>query len=372
MTVRSMTTRNRGARRRLVAAMLASACALVGVHTSASAQALYSISELPALPGGGCTPSAIDGTGNVVGSCGPSFGETAVVWRNGVIAGLGKLPSGHYSEAHAINANGLIVGEADTGNLLPQATLYRNGAWLNINPDGGSNIRAIGVSDTGVIVGDYAKGLSGNTAAWRGVIWTERATQPGRFDMVTLPIVPGGTSKSLSNYATASNNAVQVVGWVTSSVFGQLGAFWNNDAAHSVVTLSPLPGDWSSIAWGVNDLGETVGESHPPFHSRAVLWAADAAHTPIDLGLLPGDVDSTATAVNNVSQVIGTSTAADGTMHPFLWQNGQISEINSLLDASGAGWVVQQATALNALGRIVGVGLHNGQPAAFVMTPLGQ
>ena len=45
-------------------------------------------------------------------------------------------------------------------------------------------------------------------------------------------------------------------------------------------------------------------------------------------------------------------------------------ELQSLLDASGAGWTLTSATAINNRGQIVGTGLHNGQPRGFLMTPV--
>jgi probable HAF family extracellular repeat protein len=343
--------------------------AVLAITSVAHAQTSFTITDLGALPGtSGCAASAVDEQGTVVGECGGALGESAFVWSAGVMRDLGKLPRGNYSLAHAINGRGVIVGEGDTGDFRPHPTLYRNGKWLDIDATGG-NARAIFVSDGGAIVGDFTKGLSGNAASWSAVIWTERPAQPGRFDRVSLPPYPGGDAKVRMGYATGANNAVQVVGWVQSSLFGQMGAFWNNDASHTLSLLPPFPGDWTSIAWGVNEMGQAVGESHPPFHTRAVLWLDDAAHTPVDLGALAGDSDSSATAINAQGQVIGTSVSPSGVGRPFLWQTGQMTELGSLLDASGAGWTIQSATAINSLGQIVGTGLYQGQSRAFLMTP---
>ena len=78
-------------------------------------------------------------------------------------------------------------------------------------------------------------------------------------------------------------------------------------------------------------------------------------------------------------QVLGSSWASDpnswtvtGPVRAVIWQNGQISALESLLDVSGADWVVQQATAINDAGQIVGIGVKAGRPTAFVMTPLLQ
>ena len=156
------------------------------------------------------------------------------------------------------------------------------------------------------------------------------------------------------------------------TLFGQRGAFWDNDPNHTLSLLQPLPGDWTSLAFAVNDLGQAVGQSHPPSRTCAVLWLDDAEHTPVDLGTLPGDIDSTAQAINNQGQIVGVSTSATGTTRPFLWQNGQMLEVGSLLDASGVDWVITYVTAINNLGQMVGVGTYRGEPRTFLMTPAGR
>jgi hypothetical protein len=48
-----------------------------------------------------------------------------------------------------------------------------------------------------------------------------------------------------------------------------------------------------------------------------------------------------------------------------------VFDVQSLLDpASGNGWTITGVTSINNLGQIVGSGLHNGQSAAFLMTPV--
>jgi len=287
------------------------------------------------------------------------------IWKS-----LGKLPRANDSAAHAINGHGVAVGEGDTGDFRPDPTRYRNGRVVDI--DGNSaNARAIYINDDGVIVGNYLKGFSG-VRGWKPVIWTERRDKPGRFDRISLAPYPGGDANARYGYALGANQGLQVVGYVQNSLFGQRGAFWDNDAAHTLTLLQPPAGHWTSLALAVNDLGEAVGQSHPPFRTRAVLWLNDADHAPVELGALPGDVDSTATAINNDRQVVGLSTSASEVSRPFLWQNGRMLDVNTLLDAGESEWAIQSITAINNSGQMVGFGLYRERLRSFLLTPAGR
>jgi probable HAF family extracellular repeat protein len=357
----------------LAAALLA---AILSAPARSPAQALYEVTGLGAA---GVFPAAINDDGGVVGSYSPAAGAgpLAFVWRDGTLTGLGKLARGTYSQATAINAAGVIAGDGDTGDYRPQAWVTtRSGLSIFFRNNGG-NTHALFVGDGGWIGGYYTKSLSGNTASWRGAIWAADPKDPRKYRTTDLPAIPGRDSKYTSAIPWAFNRSGQAAGWAVNDVIGQHAAFWNNDAAHSVVDLGVFPGDWSSIARGMNNLGEVVGESHPPFGSRPVAWHAGAAHTPMELPLLPGDNYGTATAINDLGHVLGSSAASEpgtwnvGPGRPVIWRDGGVFELRSLLDgASGAGWTILSATALNNRGQIVGTGLHHGQPRAFLLTPL--
>jgi hypothetical protein len=78
--------------------------------------------------------------------------------------------------------------------------------------------------------------------------------------MTDLPAFPGNDPKFTSAIPFAFNQSGQAAGWAVNDIIGQQASFWNNDAAHSIVQLGAFPGDWSSIAWGMNDLGQVVGK----------------------------------------------------------------------------------------------------------------
>ena len=53
----------------------------------------------------------------------------------------------------------------------------------------------------------------------------------------------------------------------------------------------------------------------------------------------------------------------------FLHDGTTMFDLNTLLDASGAGWRLTCATAINARGAITGIGTVNGVSHAFLATP---
>jgi len=362
--------------------LFACTAAVLAAISSVSAQSRYAVTDLGTLPG--TTTSIARGLndrGDVVGSCsgGTSPNEVACVWRNGVLSNLGKLSGGNYSDANAINLSGVVVGDGDTGNWRPQSWVTTPNGLVNIFPNNGGNTHTVGINNSGAICGYYTKSLSGNTASWRGAIWTVDPKDPRKIRMTDLPALPGNDPKFTSAIPFAFNQSGQAAGWAVNDIIGQQASFWNNDAAHSIVQLGAFPGDWSSIAWGISDLGQVVGESHPPAGCRPVLWDNDAAHTPYELPLLPDDNYGTATAINSLGQILGwTATSAPNTsdvgpMHLVVWVDGNVFELESLLDpTSGADWSITSANAINNLGQIAGFGVHNGQTHAFLLTPIAQ
>src|SRR5690242_15398130 len=90
----------RGSPRMAVLATLA----CISLATAALAQPIYSVTDLGVLPG--CDASVAVGVndrGDVAGYCMNGGDQMAVVWRNGQVINLGKLPLGTYAAAVSIN-----------------------------------------------------------------------------------------------------------------------------------------------------------------------------------------------------------------------------------------------------------------------------
>lgn len=87
-----------------------------------------------------------------------------------------------------------------------------------------------------------------------------------------------------------------------------------------------------------------------------------------DIGSLGGDW-SRALDINDAGQVVGNARNAASQNRAFLWENGQMKDLNNLIPA-GSGWALVSAEAINQRGQIVGFGVINGQTHAFLLTPL--
>jgi probable HAF family extracellular repeat protein len=86
-----------------------------------------------------------------------------------------------------------------------------------------------------------------------------------------------------------------------------------------------------------------------------------------DLGTL-GGTTSVATAVNALGQVVGNSTIASGAKQPFFYAGGVMVNLNSVVP--GLSNINADKLYLNDAGQIAGTGTIGGQQHAFVLTPI--
>jgi hypothetical protein len=349
----------------------------LALSTSAAfAQPFYTITELP-VPAGyqSSVPYQINDQGYVVGDsvrAGDS-GETATVWKGGTVQILGRLDKGTYSIATAINSKGVTAGDGDDGDGRPLPWVISGGKLVNFFSNNGGNTHALAINDAGEIGGYYIKGFSGQ---WMGAIWKVNAKDPRKSTKIDLPVLPGGDPTTASSVPWAFNKSMQAAGYSANSTIGQRAAFWNNDATHSIVDLGVFEYDWSSIANGMNDIGQVVGSSHPPFGSRAILWHNDAAHSAFELPLLPGDNYGSAQLINNDSTIIGWSALSEpgtwnvGPSQLVIWIDGQVYDIQSVVQETTDGWHIDQITSINNLGQLAGLATRDGVLHAIVLNPL--
>jgi probable HAF family extracellular repeat protein len=141
------------------------------------------------------------------------------------------------------------------------------------------------------------------------------------------------------------------------------------DDPDTLVTLGVLPGfEDGSRAYGLNDLGQVVGQSYGGDRGSAVFWNSDGAMT--DLGALLGAVQSSGFDVNNAGTVVGNALNAGATgTFGWVWDADLgMRDLNDYVDPA-SGFTIRAAHAINEAGVIVGDGRFASSDGVFVLTP---
>ena len=121
--------------------------------------------------------------------------------------------------------------------------------------------------------------------------------------------------------------------------------------------------------FSLNDNGMVVGASQitsPGIH-HAFVWQAGAGMR--DLGSLSAE-GNRAYGVNNAGQIVGGPSAwADSGHPPFIYCDGKMTNLNSMIDPD-SGWHLIVAATINDSGQIAGTGKNRaGQLHALLLTP---
>ena len=158
------------------------------------------------------------------------------------------------------------------------------------------------------------------------------------------PVVDIGTLGGLDAFATAINNAGQVVGASKITEDGSFHAFlWENGV---MIQLFPEEEDgYESVAQSISENGFITGTAvDPNGETRAFLWKNGKS---IFLGTL-GCESSYGTAVNGLGQVVGTTCDEEGNIRGFLWRNGHMIDLGTL------GGNYTEANDINVFGQVIG------------------
>ena len=176
-----------------------------------------------------------------------------------------------------------------------------------------------------------------------------------------------GTLGGTFSAADALNASDQLVG--VSSLKGDevFHAFlWNG----GMVDLGSLGGSYAE-ALAINNPGTVVGFSLLPGDGsqHAFRWSKGVL---MDLHAPSLPASSAAIGMNNSGRIVGVASPMiedvfDGNI-AVLWDGDRVFDLN-LLISPGTGWQLYRAAAINDRGEIVGVGNHNGQIRAFLLTP---
>ena len=302
----------------------------------------YAITDVSPVGGNPSFSTGVNVSGQVSGYS--TIGTTSQAWRYKV--GTGTTNIGTDTRAFGIN---------DAGQVTGYSTSTAHGFTFT---DAG------GLVDIGVISAQHINAL-GQVAGFAtdvGVDTAFRFTAPGTLlNLGTIPNAPSPASAA----AYGINDAGRVVG-IGSSPSGFNRAFRTDADGTNITELGTLGGD-ESWAYAINNANQVAGtSSSQSIDTHAFLFTDAGGMT--DLGTLGGYV-STAFALDNTGYVVGTAQDSASDMRAFVWSAPLgMHDLNELIPVN-AGWVLSEAHGINDNGMIVGNGLLNGQPRAFLLTP---
>jgi probable HAF family extracellular repeat protein len=344
------------------------------------------MTDLGALPGyHNCSvATSINAAGEVAGDSeisviDPVLGVReirAVRWKNGKITNLGTF-GGKFSVMTATNDQGQIAGSAlnatpDPFSLLydvlagssngtqTRAFLWQNGSKQDLGTLDGPDAQAFGLNNHGQVTGiSYTNSIPNSTTGLP-------TADPFLWEPKTGKMKDLGTLGGVWGSANVLNNKGQVIG--TSSLAADPGAclaitanchpfLWDARQNNgNLLDLTAQSGGLFVAANAINENGEIAGQGDFSGTSDAALWKNGMV---MDLGRLAGHCSSEAFGINSRGQIIGLSVACDGSFHSFLWENGSMVNLNTLIPPNSSLYLIE-TVAINDRGEIVGDGLPSG------------
>jgi probable HAF family extracellular repeat protein len=285
---------------------------------------------------------------------------------------------------NGINDPGEAVGMSETSvsdpdgedicgfgtHLICLPFLWHNGVMSALPTVGGNNGQASAINNKGQVVGYAENGVVDSTCP-PGII-NNRVDLPVLWDKGKAQALPT-VDHDPDGVAFGINNQGQAVGYSGTCTAAIHGVMWENGSATELQDL----GEPGAIAFEINSHGQIVGEAvNSDGTTLAALWQNNTV-TALG-GLLPGDISSFATSINNRGQVVGSSfNSNEGSSwsHGLLWQNGVMTDLNTVFPASSHLYVIS-ASNINDSGQIAGMAMYMAGPHAgkivhaFLATPV--
>lgn len=303
------------------------------------------------------------------GTAGPSYNPQ--MQDLGIIGGSGS------SYAYGVNSYGQIAGQSNISGTTYQAALWTpgsangtNGSWTNLGTLGNASrttSKAFGINDSGEVIGYSYAAAGGSSAKEHAILWkpgSANGTAGSMFDLGTL------FTSSDQSFAYAINANGQVVGYSNGGANNR--AFlWTptiaNGTSGTMVDIGSLTGSSSAgvRAYALSGNGFITGDSTSSNGiQHAFLYDPNATGNKMkDLGNLgSSSTSSVGNGVNSSGKVVGQSNSK-----AFYYDGTTMTDLNTMI-ASGTGWNLINAQAINDNGQIVGWGNINGVQHSFLLT----
>lgn len=283
----------------------------------------------------------VDGTSNLAGD--QNFHP--FLWRDGQMTDLGTL-GGPNSSVGSMNERGdVTVGGSDTGTPDPLGEdacgfgtfqtclsfVWNNGNRTMVPLLGGNNANVAGINNRRRVAAVSETATPDPTCVAPQVLGRETFIwELGEGEIRTLPPFPGDSATTPFDL----NDHDEVIG-VSGTCGNQLEDF--SGAAHALLWKQGQPIDLGNLGgtpvvpFGINNRGEVAGASflqgNTTYH--AFFWNAQGGMQ--DLGTLPGDFSSVSGNINDEGQVPIESCDASGNCRAAIWQDGVMTDLNTLI-----------------------------------------
>ncbi len=242
--------------------------------------------------------------------------------------------------------------------MTPLPTLGGTNGWANVMND---QNEVVGLAENTTreptCVGQGPPLSPNQVLQFKPVVWIEGQV----YELRTFPGDPVGQ-------AFAINEGGQATGYSGTCTAILHALLWQHGM---VIDLGNLGGTMNNEGIDINNRGQVAGNSDLVGDTtmHGFLWHKSTGM--IDLGTLPGDAGSDADGINDFGQVVGGSWDAEGNDRAYLWQNGVMTDLNTLIPADSPLHLIEATGTINDLGQIAGIALQisTGETHAFLATP---
>jgi hypothetical protein len=253
----------------------------------------------------------------------PTFNQLLGINSHNVISGYfgsGTPPTVHPNKGYLLNPP------------------YGQANYVNENFPGSKQTQVVGIDNKGNTAGFWVNkaGTNRGFVEWNGVF--ESFTNPH------TPMMPGSVNQLLG-----VNDSGVAVGFYN-DVKGHSHAYEVNQAT-GVFTAIKIPGDVSTQATGINNLGDIVGFGTDAA-GNTTGWLRHNGH--LTTYQFPGGSDTQAFGVNDHDEIAGTYLDGQSVMHGFTLKSplGPVSHWQSIDDPNGVDTTT--VNGVNNNGKLVG------------------